>query len=296
MSDEGGGGGHSGVWLISYADMVTLIMAFFVIMYSMSQVDAEKLRALVDSMHSAFSPSLGLHPNMGGPGANKIQPGSAGLVDGGAVSPPMAPGGGDGDSGKGGSPTEKALAKVAAEVTRIAAQAHLSGQLKAKVTARGTVVTFAESSGGLVPFLSGSAALNPAFERLLDALAPVLAKATTKIEVQGHTDRLPIHTPAFPSNWELSAARAGSVVRYMVERHSFPPDQWVCTGFADTIPADTSDTPVAWARNRRVEIVITRQAAALYDKMTRADATTKRNDITRPLGYRIVAPNVAARH
>ncbi|NUQ01477.1 MAG: flagellar motor protein MotB, partial [Armatimonadetes bacterium] len=288
MSEEGGeGGGHGAVWLVSYADMVTLLLAFFVVMYTMSQVDAEKLKKLVMSMHSAFSPTYG---DSGGViGSRKVRPGTGGLVLGGHITPqtapPLTPSAGRGEV-KGVSRASHDLASVADGVRVIAKEMKVEKQLKTKVSGRGVVISLEESatsSGSLVPFESGSAALLPGFRRLLDRLAPVLKDLTNKIEVQGHTDRRPIRTAAFPSNWELSGARAGSVVRYLVQHHGLRRRQFVCSGFADTVPVAHGDNPNDWARNRRIEIVVTRQPIDNYDSMTRADALTQQTDITGPI-------------
>jgi len=289
--DGGGGGGHGAVWLVSYADMVTLIMAFFVVMYTMSQVDAEKMRALVDSMHSAFAPTLGGKEAILG---RDPKAGGAGLVTGGAIDPPKAPPlppRASKDDATGASRAEQDLAAVVGAVQQVAKATHLENQLKSEVSARGAVISFAETAEGLsnvAPFGSGSAALNPEFRRVLDRLAPVLEQVANKIEVQGHTDVRPIHTPAYPSNWELSAARAGSVVRHFVQTHGLSPRQFVCTGFADTTPADRGNTPAAWAHNRRIEIVITRQPVDAYDQLSRDQVVQQPRDITQPLGSDLV--------
>lgn len=284
--DHDGGGGHGATWLVSYADMVTLIMAFFVVMYTMSQVDAAKMKKLVESMHSAFAPSLFTKPGfMGGDGNN----GGSALVNGGAVEPsqaaaiPQAAGSGGGETA---SRAEKDLQAVVESVVRTAQQMHLDAQLKSEMTGRGAVISFGETtgSGAISPFESGSAALDPKFIAVLDRLAPALRASANKIEVQGHTDTRPIRSAAFPSNWELSAARAGSVVRYLVQKHGFVARQFVCTGLADTNPLDSGNTPEAWAHNRRIEIVITRQPIDAYDQMTRAEAAEHPQDITQPLG------------
>ncbi len=292
MSDEeGGGGGHGAVWLVSYADMVTLIMAFFIVMYTMSQVDAEKFRKLAQSMHTAFAP---LGSDNGLMGGRKYQPGSASLVIGGNVTPARAtainPHAKKKDP-KGQSQATRDLSSVVDSVAKLARDLKLTKQVHTKMTERGAVISLEEtasSTGGLVPFESGSAALNEPFKRLLDQLAPILAQSTSKIEVQGHTDRRPIRTAAYPSNWELSAARAGSVVRYLSATHAIAPRQFVCAGFADTLPANSLDTPEGWARNRRIEIVVTRQPVDEYDKSSRADSISNPKDITAPVGLNLV--------
>ena len=294
-SASGAHHGGGGTWLISYADMVTLIMAFFIVMYTMSQIDINKLKALVGSLNAAFDPK----PSgfAWSPKDEKRNSGQQSLVPGGSATiARVAPSNGvkstkgPGKTSRSSRP-QKSLEEVAKDVEQIAKSAHLTAQVKATVTARGTVISFAETADGLanvVPFASGSAELTPGFRSFLDQVAPLLASVTNKIEVQGHTDRRPIHTVAFPSNWELSGARAGSVVRYLCSAHDLGPRQFVCSGFADTVPADPGDTPEAWAHNRRIEIVITRNPVEVYDSMTRDQADTHTVDITQPLGAQVI--------
>ena len=294
---DGAHHGGGGTWLVSYADMVTLIMAFFIVMYTMSQIDINKLKALVGSLDAAFDPKP-----MGFKFTNKDQKRSMGeqsLVPGGnsrvaKVAPsngvkkgPSAKG--PGDQNKSGRP-QRSLEEVAKSVQELARKSGLSAQVKATVTARGTVISFAETADGLanvVPFASGSAELTPGFRDFLDKVAPLLRDLTNKVEVQGHTDRRPIRTVAYPSNWELSAARAGSVVRYFVGNHGLGAHQFVCSGFADTVPVDPGNTEDAWAHNRRIEIVVTRNPAEVYDSLTRDQVSSQEVDITQPLGPKL---------
>lgn len=299
MSDEGGGGGHGAVWLVSYADMVTLLLAFFIVMYTFSQVDAAKLEKVVVSMHQAFSPVFS-DSEGGGPGKDAVPTISGGLVPGGAVAsgrqtlPSAARGK---NEVRGESRAERDLTAIVEAVRALAHRRGLDRQLKTEKTKRGVVITFAEMgsrAGGLVPFRSGSAELSPDFKRVLDEVRPILQISTSKIEVQGHTDRRPIHSALYPSNWELSCARAGSVVRYLLQGGHFRPGQFVAVGFAETMPVDSAHNPTAWGRNRRVDIVITRHPVESYDQLTRAEAASTKVDITQPLGARIVVPPVPA--
>lgn len=294
MSDEGGGGGHGAVWLVSYADMVTLLLAFFIVMYTFSQVDAAKLEKVVVSMHQAFSPIIG--DSDAGPGGSAVPAMTGGLIQGGAIaagrqSLPSAARGKREVRGE--SRAERDLTAIVEAVRALAYKRGLTNQLKSEKNKRGAVITFAEmgsSAGGLVPFESGSASLSPAFKRLLNEVTPILRQSTAKIEVQGHTDRRPIRSALYPSNWELSCARAGSVVRYLTARGGFRPGQFVAVGFAATMPADPGDTPRAWGRNRRVDIVITRHPVESYDQLTRTEAANTEVDITQPLGPVLVKP------
>lgn len=305
MSDEeGGGGGHGGggVWIYSYADMVTLLLAFFIVMYTMSQIDIHKLKALVGSLNATFDPQP--TGKMNSTQAARRSSGEPSFVSGGSATMRVAPPNGvrqaaastkgPGDHSPA-TRAEKNLQQVADKVQEVAKKAGLQAQVKTSVDSRGVHISFAEnadSMANVVPFASGSAELNEGFKGFLDRVAPLLRDVSNKIEVQGHTDRRPIHTSAYPSNWELSAARAGSVVRYFVERHGLGPRQFVCTGYADTNPVEPADTQSAWAHNRRIEILITRVPIDVYDNMTRADAQNTPVDITQPLGPSLIPLNV----
>jgi chemotaxis protein MotB len=107
-------------------------------------------------------------------------------------------------------------------------------------------------------FESGSAQLRPAGRAFIEALAGPLTRLSNRIEVQGHTDSVPINTVVYPSNWELSAGRAGSVIRYL-EQLGLPPERMQAAGYADTMPVASNDTRQGRARNRRVEILILRE-------------------------------------
>jgi len=207
MNERGGHGG-GGVWLISYADMVTLMLAFFIVMYTMSQIDIHKLQALVGSLNATFDPR---------PDGNKVAAldtkrraaGEASLVPGGAASiARAAPSNGVAASkgpGKHSKPSraQKNLQEVVDEVREVARRAGLEGQVHARLDPRGAVLSFSENADGVanvVPFASGSAELTDGFRRFLAMVAPILQQCTNKIEIQGHTDRRPIRTLAFPSN------------------------------------------------------------------------------------------------
>jgi chemotaxis protein MotB len=291
-----GGHGGGGVWLMSYADMVTLLLAFFVVMYTMSQIDINKLKALVGSLNGAFDP----RPKPGKVEALKAKghtTGETSLVAGGAATiARVAPANGvraNKGPGSTAKPTraESSLQEVVDKVSEVAKAAGLEHQVHTRIDSRGAVVSFSETADSLanvVPFASGSAELTDGFKHFLDKVAPLLAVCTNKIEVQGHTDHRPIHTVAFPSNWELSGARAGSVVRYLVDGHHLRAQQFVCTGFADTMPVNTQEDEAGWARNRRIEIIITRNPIATYDASTRDQAFDKPTDITKPLGPTLI--------
>jgi chemotaxis protein MotB len=303
---KAGGGGHGGggVWLMSYADMVTLLLAFFIVMYTMSQIDINKLKALVGSLNSSFDPKPkgpkfdSISSKTRANGESTLVPGGSATIAKVAYSNGVKATKGPGKTAKP-SAAEKSLEEVVQHVQEAVKAAGLERQVHTRLDARGAAISFTETADGLanvVPFASGSAELTEGFRHFLDRLAPLLRGLSNKIEVQGHTDRRPIHTVAFPSNWELSGARAGSVVRYWVSAHGLEPRLFVCTGFADTAPVSTDDTPDGWAHNRRIEIIITRNPVDVYDSLTRDQATAEGQkpggDLTQPLGPSLVDVNV----
>jgi len=215
-----GGGGFR--WLLTYADMITLLLAFFVILYASSRVDAGKYTDLVSSIRVAF----GVPPR---PRPIIMQAGHGG---------------------------EKLL--PFGDVAGILVQqlnAHIEEEIKAESVEierddKGVVLRFQDS----VLFGLGSATLSDDAKRILDKVARPLINTLYAIEVEGHTDILPIRSSDFPSNWELSVARATAVIRYLVESHRFPPARLAAKGMADNQPLAPNDPARGNPRNRRVEL------------------------------------------
>jgi chemotaxis protein MotB len=258
-------------WLVSYADMMTLLMVLFIVMFAISQVDHKKFAAL----------KTGLSAGFGAPVA--ILSGGDQLLDpGGAVAPDSVNLAGDAPGKKGNArsaavdPAQAVNPQKVAELVKALEAAQVRGEVenlrrveerlkKALVKAgakdgatfrfdeRGLVVTIATDD---VLFASGSATLQPAGRTILDALAPELRRLPNRISVDGYTNAIPIHTEQFASNWELSGDRASGVVRYLLQRHGFDADRLSATGYADTRPLLPRSDPRSTAINRRVEIVV----------------------------------------
>lgn len=133
------------------------------------------------------------------------------------------------------------------------------GEVKTEMTREGLRISLIES-GGAPFFPSGSAALTPQIQAALDKLAPALKEALAKgkgeILVEGHTDNRPIQTRFYPSNWELSTARATNVVQYLVRRHGLPPPRISAIGYGEFRPVAPNDTPENMAKNRRVVLFV----------------------------------------
>lgn len=239
-------------WLVSYADFITLLFAFFVVMYSVSQVNEGKYRVLSDSLVNAFkttptaatpiSPALRIDSSIKG-ASNVAQ--SPVLKQTIFVRKP--------------DPAQEAHQKQQKEKMKGVAEDLLKameplvkeGQVKVSQSVHGIAIEINAS----VLFASGQASLEPGSIKALRAVGGVLAKVPNDIQVEGFTDNTPINTAAFPSNWELSTARASSVVRLLAESGA-PTDRLVAVGYGEFRPVDTNSTPEGRARNRRVTIMI----------------------------------------
>jgi chemotaxis protein MotB len=228
-------------WLVSYADFITLLFAFFVVMYAISSINEGKYRVLSDSLVQAFRqvPTSSRPINLGARYPNVLS--GTGMPIGKTQVQPK--------------PQEQPAAQHMKQLARNVLEAMeplvKKGQVHVTESPRGITVEINAS----VLFKSGEATLQPTSIQTLTAVANVLAGVDNKIQVEGHTDNVPISNSAFPSNWELSSARAGSVVRLFSE-HGVAPSRMVAIGYADNHPVDTNATPEGRARNRRVNVLI----------------------------------------
>jgi chemotaxis protein MotB len=235
-------------WLITYADMITLLMVLFIVLFSMSQVDLAKYQKLKSSLSGAFGSSAS--PLQGGDGV--LSSGTSPIpLEGIAVQARKAL------EAQQAQQAAEAAEKDALESTKEALgaqleKAGLGGSVGLRVEHRGLVVTIASDK---VLFEPGQATLQPDGRTLIDQLAGPLAGLPNPLRVEGHTDDVPING-AFASNWELSTARATTVLRELAASHGIAPARLSATGFADQKPVAANSTPDGRARNRRVEILV----------------------------------------
>ena len=231
-------------WLVSYADFITLLFAFFVVMYALSSINEGKYRVLADSIVEAFrevAPSSDKPIPMGKQYTEILQ-GRGQPIGQGAPRRPEE---------KAKAAERERMKKLASNVMEAMAPLVQKGQVRVTQSSKGISVEINAS----VLFSSAEAKLQPASIQSLAAVAQVLAKVDNPVKVEGHTDNLPIRSEYFPSNWELSSARAGSVVRLFVEQ-GVDPARLEAIGYADNRSVDTNNTPEGRARNRRVNILI----------------------------------------
>jgi chemotaxis protein MotB len=252
-------------WLVSYADFITLLFAFFTTLYAISTVDAQKMGKMVLSMRasfdgSVFAPSSDRLSLSKGDGAGSAL--SRDLVEN--VSTPKDKALKEYTVGdirdlktnfvQAGLPHGEvvALSGIKRSVESKVNSQGMAGKVQTRIETRGLVISLGE--GGF--FDSGSDQLKPEGRALLDALAPDLVSAKNEIRIEGHTDNVPIQTWKFPSNMELSTARAAFIYHHLLQQHSFAPEKLSASGYAEFRPIASNDTPDGRARNRRIDIVI----------------------------------------
>jgi chemotaxis protein MotB len=244
-------------WLVSYADFITLLFAFFVTMYSMSKVDGNKAGRAMESLHRALGSVISVEIPQRDPGVFQINhaPTMANIT-------PIQGGNGQSQRGKGQPHGEKEyfekLAKEIKEKVDTISKAKPDSneinlnQIKFIIEKRGLVIRVSEH----LFFRSGDASILPEFTSVLNILGMTLEKIPNHIRIEGHTDIVPINTAKFPSNWELSTTRATNVLRYLLTQFHFNPENLSATGYGEFRPIDSNDTVAGKYQNRRVDFVI----------------------------------------
>ncbi|HLS20904.1 MAG TPA: flagellar motor protein MotS [Bacillota bacterium] len=241
-SNEGG----APKWMVTYSDMVTLILVFFVLLFSMSQIDLVKFQAVTDSFRSRgvldFFPSTvpGEYPSEHSDLQRDSDPGGLNTTK------PLPYLEEEDEEGK-----EDSLQQLIGDVERFLDENDLTDVISANRTERGVVLVLQER----ILFDSGEAVILESGKPFLNKIGELLQDMPNHVKVEGHTDSRPISNYRYPSNWELSGARAGSVTRYLIEQNDFNEERFSIAGYGDTRPAVTN-TPENWYKNRRVEIVI----------------------------------------
>jgi chemotaxis protein MotB len=254
--DGGEGHGDGERWLLTYADMITLLMALFMVLFSISSVNVSKFQTLKETLAQAFSPKV-------------LSGGGSILPDGGASkshhppseqpTPAAVPQSLDDRAAQSAHQAEQdEFLRLKRELDAYARRHGFSHSIETLVDARGLVIRLLTDR---VLYDSGSAVLKPEATPLLTRISALVDVDTSHpISVEGNTDNVPIATGRFPSNWELSAARAAGVARFMAG-HGVLATRLEATGVADQRPIDSNDSALGRERNRRVEIALLRGSA-----------------------------------
>ena len=226
---ESGGGSE---WLCTFNDLVTLLMVFFVLIFSMGSGDSDKF----EEMRNSIMRGLGLLDSKG--------MGSSGLVPGSISVRRLS------------SRDEEDPSEVSDEIKDYVADMNSAMPwINASITESGISI----SLEGSVAFDPGVADLNPRVFPALEGIGKLINKIPNAVRVEGHSDNIPISTPKFPSNWELSISRAVNVTKYLIAHADVSPLRLSAAGYGDSKPLFPNDTAAHRAKNRRVEIVLLRE-------------------------------------
>ncbi len=224
-------------WLVSYADFITLLFAFFVVLYSAAQVDKKKVVQLSAAIETAFQ-QMGAFPAAGG--NLPLENLQIAITPAPPTNPPLS------------AEETGDLANLEKELKEMLAAEIAKGEVALRAGPDGLVISLREVGF----FDSGSAGVKSGSQVAFGRIATQLELHPYRIRIEGHTDNIPIHTSQFPSNWELSTARATELVRLLIVKYGFAPAQLSAAGYAEYHPIASNDTPQGQAQNRRVDIVV----------------------------------------
>ena len=219
-------------WLVSYADFITLLFAVFVVLFASSQSGHSKARQVSESVKAAFEGIDPVHPaaQSNAPAVSKTSN---------SLQPSL----------------QQLLQDLDSEIH--------SGKVQVQMGERGVTVSLSQATF----FPSGADTLDPSTFPILEKVAALLRRLPNPVRFEGHTDSVPIHTPRYRSNWDLSAARAIAVMTRLQEQGRIAASRTAVSGYADTSPVDSNLSEVGRARNRRVDIVILNSAATAREPL-----------------------------
>jgi chemotaxis protein MotB len=211
--------------------MITLLLALFIILFAISNISYVKFQRLAKAISGGFSSTSSINnpPNGGTTGADKGRTDEANMAD------------------------------AKSQLDQYIAKQNLQSKVQTRLDKQGLVITLLSDK---TYYSSGSADLRLETKQLLDVVAGQLRNVRNEVRVEGSTDNVPISTPAFPTNWELSAARATGVTRYLVETDKISPARISFAGYGEFRPKFPNDTEAHRQQNRRVDIVILNGSAA----------------------------------
>ncbi|MDP9019049.1 MAG: flagellar motor protein MotB [Candidatus Eremiobacteraeota bacterium] len=211
-------------WLLTYADMITLLLALFIILFSISTINKVKFQALVHEMGGGFDNDWAVNqPPNGGTNGNQSLNASSNIP------------------------------AIQKQLEKYIQQNHLEKSVQTRLDRRGLVITLLSDKSY---YDSGSAELRPETKVILDRINRFIQKNNYMIRVEGNTDDVPIATGLYPTNWELSTARATNVVRYLVEKDGLSPSRISAAGYGQYKPRTQNSSDTTRQQNRRVDIVI----------------------------------------
>jgi chemotaxis protein MotB len=249
-------------WLVSYADFITLLFAFFVVMFATSQTDKGKAQQVSDSVKKALEGqkmSSILQAVLGGTVSDRGKGNAMMHGPGGAQKAPVE------------EKKEQKLAELVPSLKVLSEELKkeiAAGRIQISMQPRGLVVSFTQAA----LFPSGEDVVSQEAHEGLEKVAGAINKLPNPVRLEGHTDSVPIRTPRFRSNWELSAARSIALLEMLSTNFGVSRDRLSIAGYADTAPIASNDDEAGRARNRRVDIVILNEQGVIGEPTKRDEA------------------------
>lgn len=260
-------------WLVSYADFMTLLFATFVVLYALSQINVNEFKKVEESLKKAFSIQSILDGGSGvmSSGKSVMDTSAADTMIDSLMMEYISP-----------KYEQESFEKIKKELDEMKKAGELEN-VTATIDERGLVITITDKG---IMFKSGSAELSKEMQSILEIVGKLIVEkfAMHPIKVEGHTDKVPV-TGKYPSNWELSSARASSIVRFLIKKFHILPDLMSAVGYADTRPEASGSDQASLAKNRRVEIVVQKNQHKnldhyqnTYMKMGKTEQQKRRNE------------------
>ena len=229
-------------WVISYADFVTMLLALFMVMFATSSMGDLKVKDVNKSIQKVFNAQSVTTNTKDTENVKNVEtqqdPQSTFDNTGKTIL--------DGNNGV--LDTETVLQKM----KQLENDTELQTSVKVLKTDRGVVIRLNDT----MLFDTGSAIIKPQAKATLDKISSSLASFENPVLIEGHTDSMPIRTEKYPSNWELSTARATNIIKYLTQAHKFPPSRLSAVGYGEYMPVEQNTTPQGRAKNRRVDIIV----------------------------------------
>jgi chemotaxis protein MotB len=236
-------------WLVSYADFITLLFAVFVVLYAMGQSDKKKVEEVMQSIQASFGMA-----NAGAvaPKINVISSKSISIMP--SIKPELsiAPAGKIGRGQGKVRAEEKDFRQIKSSIEAYLVKQGAQNKVALNITRRGLIVSLKEAGF----FDSGQAQIKPEAYELINTISEAMTQYNNPLRVEGHTDNVPINTSLFPSNWELSTARATNGLKYLIKHFDVDPDKISATGYAEFRPIADNATTEGRGKNRRVDLVM----------------------------------------
>ena len=235
-------------WLVSYADFITLLFAVFVVLYAMSQTDKKKVEEVMQSIQASFgmstmgaAPKINVIPSRPVEVIPVIKP-ELSIVPTARLSP-----------GRGKTRAEdKDFRQIKSSIEAYLVKQGAQNKVALNITRRGLIVSLKEAGF----FDPGQATIKPSAYELINTIAEAITQYNNPLRIEGHTDNIPINTTQFPSNWELSTARASNGLKYLIKYFNVEPEKISATGYGEFRPVADNSTQDGRSKNRRVDLVM----------------------------------------